>query len=172
MESFLALAASQPARTLAPGAVSSIQRVPDAYRALAILSTHPRIDADRIVLMGFSHGGLVANAAATDWARKHAQEPEHRFRAIFSFYPSCIGRVERRLRLVVPLRIHAGEKDDWTPAAPCVESMARYRADGGDVRGSSADSRMGWCRARRTNVLGHARVPAGPSGGRIDPRPR
>ena len=115
------------------GAVSSIQRVPDAYRALAILSTHPRIDADRIVLMGFSHGGLVANAAATDWARKYAQEPEHRFRAIFSFYPSCIGRVEPRLRLVVPLRVHTGEKDDWTPAAPCVESMARYRADGGDV---------------------------------------
>jgi dienelactone hydrolase len=115
------------------GAVSSIQRVPDAYGALAILSTHPRIDPDRIVLMGFSHGGLVANAAATDWARKYAHEPEHRFRAIFSFYPSCIGRVERQLRLVVPLRIHAGEKDDWTPAAPCVENMARYRADGGDV---------------------------------------
>jgi dienelactone hydrolase len=115
------------------GAVSSIQRVPDAYGALAILSTHPRIDPDRIVLMGFSHGGLVANAAATDWARKFAHEPEHRFRAIFSFYPSCVGRVESRLRLVVPLRIHTGEKDDWTPAAPCVENMARYRADGGDV---------------------------------------
>jgi dienelactone hydrolase len=115
------------------GAVSSIQRVPDAYGALAILSTHPRIDPDRIVLMGFSHGGLVANAAATDWARKFAREPEHRFRAIFSFYPSCVGRVEARLRLVVPLRIHTGEKDDWTPAAPCVENMARYRADGADV---------------------------------------
>ena len=115
------------------GGVSSIQRVPDAYAALAILSTHPRIDPERIVLMGFSHGGLVANAAATDWARKFAHEPEHRFRAIFSFYPSCVGRVEPRLRLVVPLRIHTGEKDDWTPAAPCVENMARYRADGGDV---------------------------------------
>ena len=115
------------------GRVSSIQRVPDAFAALAILSTHPRIDPDRIVLMGFSHGGLVANAAATDWARKFAHEPEHRFRAIFSFYPSCIGRVEPRLRLVVPLRVHTGEKDDWTPAAPCVETMARFRADGGDV---------------------------------------
>ena len=115
------------------GAVSSIQRVPDAYDALAILSTHPRIDPDRIALMGFSHGGLVANAAATDWARKYAHEPEHRFRAIFSFYPSCVGRVEPRLRLVVPLRLHTGEKDDWTPAASCVENMARYRADGGDV---------------------------------------
>ena len=115
------------------GAVSSIQRVPDAYAALAILSTHPRIDPDRIALMGFSHGGLVANAAATDWARKYAREPQHRFRAAFSFYPSCIGRVEPRLRLDVPLRIHIGEKDDWAPAAPCEESVARHRAAGGDA---------------------------------------
>jgi dienelactone hydrolase len=114
-------------------AVSSIQRVPDAYAALAILWTHPRVDRDRIALMGFSHGGLVANMAATDWARRYARATQHRFRAIFSFYPSCVGRVEPRLRLLVPLRVHAGEKDDWTPAALCVETMARYRADGADV---------------------------------------
>lgn len=116
------------------GAVSSIQRVPDAYAALAILSTHPRIDPDRIVLMGFSHGGLVATASATDWARKWARAPEQRFRAILSFYPSCGARVEQRPRIVVPLRVHTGEKDDWTPAAPCVEGVERYRADGADVQ--------------------------------------
>jgi dienelactone hydrolase len=115
------------------GAVSSIQRVPDAYAALAILATHPRIDPHRIALMGFSHGGLVANMCATDWARKFARAPHHRFRAIFSFYPSCIGRLESRPRLVVPLRVHAGEEDDWTPAPRCVESMARYRREGADV---------------------------------------
>lgn len=86
------------------GAVSPSHRVPDAYGALAILSTHPRIDPDRIVLMGFSHGG-----------------------------PSCGARVEQYPRIVVPLRVHTGEKDDWTPAAPCVESVARYRAEGADV---------------------------------------
>ena len=115
------------------GAVGSIQRVPDAYAALAILSTHPRIDPDRIVLMGFSHGGLVATASSTDWARKHARVPAQKFRAILSFYPSCSGRVEQRPRIVVPLRIHTGEKDDWTPAAPCVENVERYRADGADI---------------------------------------
>jgi dienelactone hydrolase len=111
----------------------SIERVPDAYAALAILATHPRIDPERIVLMGFSHGGLVATASATDWARKHARSPEQKFRAILSFYPACNGRVEPRPRVVVPLRIHTGEKDDWTPSAPCVENAARYRAAGADI---------------------------------------
>ena len=31
--------------------------IPDAYRALSLLSTHPRIDPNRIGLMGFSIGG-------------------------------------------------------------------------------------------------------------------
>ena len=34
--------------------------IPDAYRALGLLSTHPRIDPNRIGLMGFSVGGKAA----------------------------------------------------------------------------------------------------------------
>ena len=115
------------------GAISSVARVADAYGALAILRTHPRIDPDRIVLMGFSHGGLTAVIAATDWAVRHAHAPDHRFRASLAFYPSCIRRVEQPVRVVVPLRIHIGERDDWTPAPPCVERVAEYRALGSDV---------------------------------------
>ena len=37
------------------GRVSPVSRVVDAYRALELLSKHPLIDANKIVVMGFSH---------------------------------------------------------------------------------------------------------------------
>ena len=40
-------------------ALTGTQRVPDAYGALRILVTHPKIDPRRVALMGFSHGGLL-----------------------------------------------------------------------------------------------------------------
>src|SRR5437899_3161608 len=39
--------------------LTGIQRIPDAYGALRVLATHPRIDARRVALMGFSHGGSL-----------------------------------------------------------------------------------------------------------------
>src|SRR5688572_19893913 len=36
-------------------ALTGTQRIPDAYGALRMLATHPRIDARRSALMGFSH---------------------------------------------------------------------------------------------------------------------
>lgn len=47
-------------------ALTGNQRIPDAYGALKILSTHPKIDRARIALMGFSHGGIVTLAAAME----------------------------------------------------------------------------------------------------------
>ena len=45
--------------------LSGIQRIPDAYGALRRLATHPRLDARRAALMGFSHGGILTLNAAT-----------------------------------------------------------------------------------------------------------
>src|SRR5882724_11116880 len=56
-------------------ALVGTQRVPDAYGALAILGRHPRIDATRIGLMGFSHGGGTTLGAATRWSRLDARGP-------------------------------------------------------------------------------------------------
>ena len=67
------------------------QRIPDVYGALRILATHPKIDAHRVVLMGFSHhGGWLTLSASTVWAKKtFVSSGQPAFRAFFAFHPPC-----------------------------------------------------------------------------------
>lgn len=111
-----------------------LQRVPDAYGALRLLSAHASIDPSRIAMMGFSHGGALTMLAATAWAKETfvpAGQPA--FRAFVSFYPNCNAVFPERNRVSAPLRIHTGEADDWTPAKPCAELAAALKAAGQDV---------------------------------------
>ena len=114
--------------------LTGTQRIPDAYGALRILATHPRIDASRVALMGFSHGGILTMGASTTWA-KEAFAPSGRpaFRAFLAFYPYCNTVYPERDRISGPVRIHAGELDDWTPAAPCVRLAQQLKASGQDA---------------------------------------
>lgn len=115
-------------------ALAGAQRIPDAYGALRILATHPRIDARRVVLMGFSHGGGVALDASTSWAKAtYAPAGHPAFRAFVSFYPYCNTVFPERHHLTAPLRVHVGELDDWTPAASCVRLVERLKGAGEDV---------------------------------------
>jgi dienelactone hydrolase len=117
------------ARTLTP-----VQRIPDAYGALRILVTHPRIDARRVAMMGFSHGGILTMGASTAWAKEtYARGGQPAFRAFFPFYPSCNTVYPERERVSAPVRIHSGELDDWTPAGPCIQLAESLRASGQDV---------------------------------------
>lgn len=111
-----------------------IQRVPDVYGALRLLATHPKIAADRIALMGFSHGGIVTLSAATAWAQQtYAPTDRPRFRAFFPFYPYCNAVVPEYGEISGPMRIHTGALDDWTPAKPCADLTERLRAKGFDA---------------------------------------
>lgn len=106
-----------------------IQRVPDAYGALAVLAKHPKISASRIALMGFSHGGALALTAATAWAQRQFAPAGHpAFRAFVSFYPAnCNVEYPELTKLSAPVRIHVGAIDDWTPAAPCVRLVNQWK---------------------------------------------
>jgi dienelactone hydrolase len=110
------------------------QRVPDAFGALRILATHPKIDARRVALMGFSHGGILTLGASTVWAQEtYAPAGKPTFRAFIPFYPYCNTVYPERDRISAPLRIHTGELDDWTPAAPCVGLVESLKASGQDA---------------------------------------
>lgn len=114
--------------------LTGTQRIPDAYGALRILATHPKVDPARVALMGFSHGGILTMGASTAWAKEtFAPAGRPAFRAFFAFYPFCNIVYPERERISAPLRIHTGELDDWTPAEPCVRLAQELRGSGQDA---------------------------------------
>lgn len=114
--------------------LSPTPRIGDAYGALRLLATHPRVDARRIALMGFGHGGTATLRAATARAREHyAPAGSPAFRGFIAFYPDCTVRYPEFRQFAAPLRVHTGERDDWAPAKPCEEVIGAARAAGNDA---------------------------------------
>jgi dienelactone hydrolase len=114
--------------------LSSGAMIVDAYRALAVLATHPAIDRERIAVMGFSKGGFVALYSSLDRFQRLWGPSDLRFAAHLPFYPSCnIQLYEDEKVSARPIRIFHGEADNWTPIEPCRRYAERLRQAGADV---------------------------------------
>ena len=61
----------------------------DIYHSLEILAKHPRVDPDRIVLMGFSRGGQAALYASLERFHKLWNKSGLQFAGYIPFYPDC-----------------------------------------------------------------------------------
>lgn len=107
----------------------------DAYRALGILSKHPRIDPNRVMLMGFSRGGQNAlYASMKRFQRMHAPSGVQ-FAAYIAFYPDCSNTyLEDEALVASPVRIFHGTADNYDPVAPCRAYVERLKAKGNDVQ--------------------------------------
>ena len=97
-------------------------RAHDAIGAAQWLAAQPFVDKARIGALGWSNGGSTVLHLV---ARKNASPA---FAAAVAFYPGCRVLNERRQwEPRIPLLIQIGEADDWTPAAPCKELVARHK---------------------------------------------
>jgi dienelactone hydrolase len=106
----------------------------DAYRALGVLTAHPRIDPARVVLMGFSRGGQATlYASLKRFQRMHAPDGVT-FAAYVPFYTPCfttyIGDEDLGDK---PIRMFHGSADDYVPVAPCRAYVERLHKAGKDV---------------------------------------
>ena len=107
----------------------------DAYRALDVMAEHPRIDADRIAILGLSFGGRTALwVSHTRFYERYAVS-ENQFAAHLAFYPaSCYIQLADETEVTgKPLRIFHGEQDDWTPIDQCQAYIERLTQAGVDA---------------------------------------
>ncbi|MET4802432.1 dienelactone hydrolase family protein [Bradyrhizobium sp. LB11.1] len=106
----------------------------DIYRSLDILAKHPRVDPDRIVLMGFSRGGQAALYASLDRSNKLWNRSGVQFAAYIPFYPDCSTTYQSDTEVAArPIRIFHGTPDDYNPVKSCKAFVERLKAAGRDV---------------------------------------
>jgi dienelactone hydrolase len=107
----------------------------DIYRGLDVLAKHPRIDPQRIVLMGFSRGGQAALFAAMKRSHEYWNKSGAGFAAYIPFYPDCMTTYQKDTEVAEkPIRIFHGTPDDYNPVAPCKAYVARLKRAGRDVQ--------------------------------------
>lgn len=101
--------------------LSGRERAKDALAAAAYLRTRSDIDPNHIGVLGYSHGGWSALAAARE--QLVAESGTKPFAAVVAYYPSCPPGAPK---LVSDVQILAGDADDWAPVKRCIDLLARY----------------------------------------------
>ena len=115
--------------------LSPAANVADALFALKLLATHPRIDAARIGIMGFSRGGGVSIDTALEPVRRSVIDGPLKFAVHVPFYPPCNTLYKSEAITGAPIRFMLGVADDYTPAYLCPRYIDWFRA-----KGAAADS--------------------------------
>ena len=117
----------------------------DAFEALRLLAAHPRIDASRIGVMGFSKGGEVAFRTAVEPLRQAVIKTDLKFALHIPTYAGC-NQVYWSAQLTkAPMLNLVGELDDYTMAEPCVALAKRYEDAGTPIKSIRyADANHAW----------------------------
>ncbi len=99
--------------------VTEFDLITDAHAALKLLSTHPRINAARIGLVGFSYGGM-ASRLAMDCRIRAALAPEHPgFKLHIDIYGPCFQVLGTQATNGAPLLTLRGSEDVSNDLVAC-----------------------------------------------------
>jgi len=109
-------------------------RISDAYAALELLSTHPKIDKRRIAVMGYSHGAAVALFVVSEKIRWSFIADDLRFAASIAYYPGCITQFKNIDFTEAPILLLLAEKDNICPVDWCVDYAQRIKDSGADAK--------------------------------------
>ncbi len=109
--------------------------IADSFAALKLLASHPKIDRDRIVIMGFSRGGNAAWRTAVNKIAAGLTSDGLRFAAHIPVYSGgCTGITSVTVKPGVfgpaPFLWIHGDEDDYTYASDCQDFAQRIKAAG------------------------------------------
>jgi dienelactone hydrolase len=108
--------------------VQTLHMTRDAFGARRFL-VERGIAPDRIGIMGFSKGGIVALYAAD---RNFLPDEADRFRVALPFYPGCVIR-PRVPKPAAEVYMALGEDDNWSGVKPCQDLAGDYSRAGGKI---------------------------------------
>lgn len=117
--------------------------MPHAYGSLLFLAGHPRIEPNRIGVIGFSYGGIMSLIMASEEVTQQYTGGKARFAAHLANYPACFAHFTilsgtnkfygpgtyRRLT-GAPVHILAGDKDDFDDPDSCTKLVAAFPEEG------------------------------------------
>jgi dienelactone hydrolase len=109
--------------------VSGAQMEGDAFAALALLRSDPRIDPERIGVMGVSKGG-VATLNAAIAIRQRWRSYDHLFDLHVAICPGATAQHRDPTTQGRPMYFMLAGRDDYTPAPLALEYAERMRAAG------------------------------------------
>ena len=101
----------------------------DIYRAFEKLSEHPRIDINRVAIVGTSRGGTTAIYTAM---KRFQDKWSQQFKALASYpmYPSCFDKIEQDEVVTMPIHAFYGEMDDLASNDSCERCIDRLSRAG------------------------------------------
>jgi dienelactone hydrolase len=114
--------------------LDSLAMLVDTYRALASLAAHPRIDPNRIAVMGFSKGAVPAIYTSNERFRRLFGPANVQFAAHIGLYTPCnVHYLEDDKTSGKPIRMFHGIADDYVSIEPCRAYVERLKKTGADV---------------------------------------
>jgi dienelactone hydrolase len=114
--------------------VSSFATLVDSYRALELLSGHPRIDPTKIAILGFSRGAVAALYASSKRFQALYGPKGIEFAAYIGFYTPCDPTyIDDENLSDKPIRLFHGTSDDWVPVEACRRYVERLGKAGKNI---------------------------------------
>jgi dienelactone hydrolase len=114
--------------------LSSYTMMNDAFSALAELAKHPRIDPDKIAVMGFSKGAIPSLYASMNRFQSAYAPEGASFAAYIGFYTPCnTAMIGDEIVSEKPIRLYHGVADNRVPVGPCRDYVERLKKAGANV---------------------------------------